>query len=93
MSSDDSGDSAERLEHFYVMVEQLLDGARIGGVLVRLTLRDGSVVDGIPLAPTSASARDDQVDDSVVRQIALTSATVDMADVREATILRPRSPA
>jgi hypothetical protein len=73
---------------------QLLDGARIGGVFVRLTLRDGSVVEGIPLAPASDPARDDQLDDNgVVRRIECTRARVDLAGVREATIVHPASPA
>jgi hypothetical protein len=90
----DSNEPAERVGHFFVMLGELIDGARIGGVLVRLTLRDGSVVEGIPLAPASDPARDDQIDDSgVVRRIEFTSARVDLADVREATIVHPALPA
>ena len=83
---------AERVEHFFVMLGQLLDGALIGGVVVRLTLSDGSVVEGIPLAPASDLTRDDELDDSgVVRCIELSSASVDLADVRQAAIVHPAS--
>jgi hypothetical protein len=92
--SRDSAGAAERLGHFYVMLGQLLDGAWIGGVLVRLTLRDGSVVAGIPLAPASDPARGDELDDSgVARHIQLGSTIVDLADVRELAIVRPAPPA
>ena len=83
----------ERVEHFLVMLGQLLDGALIGRVFVRLTLSDGSVVEGIPLEPAADAAReDDQLDDTgVVRLIELSSAPVNLADVREAAIVHPAS--
>jgi hypothetical protein len=52
------------------------------------------VVEGVPLSPASGRARDDELDDSgVVRRPELTSGPVDLADVREAAIVRPGSPA
>jgi len=72
------------------MVGQLLDNALIGGVLVRLTLSDGGVVEGIPLQPASDVQRGDELDDSgYVRCIDLDGRTVDLAEVHEAAILRP----
>ena len=82
----------ERVEHFFVMLGHLLDGALIGGVFVRLTLSDGSVVEGIPLAPATDATGDDELDDSgVVRCIELSSASVDLAHVRQAAIVHPGS--
>jgi len=93
VDSTESGEPAERVEHFLVMLGQLLDGALIGRVFVRLTLSNGSVVEGIPLEPASDPARDDdQLDDTgVVRSIELSGAPVNLADVREAAIVHPAS--
>jgi len=83
---------AERVEHFFVMLGQLLDGALIGRLFVRLTLSDGSVVEGIPLAPATDATRDDELDDSgVVHYTKLSSASVDLAHVRQAAIVHPAS--
>lgn len=80
----------DTIDHFFVMVGQLLDNAMIGGVLVRLTLIDGGVVEGIPAGPASDSRRRDELDDSgYVRWIDIEGRRVDLADVREATIVRP----
>ena len=77
-------------EHFFVMVGQILDSALIGGVLVRLTLSDGGVVEGVPRAPASDVSVGDELDDSVYRRwIMLEATTVDLADVRAAAIVRP----
>jgi hypothetical protein len=80
----------ERVEHFFVMLGQLLDGAMIGGVHVRLTLRDGRVIDGLPLEPASHATVKDELDDTGVRRwIELSGVTVDLTDVREAAIVHP----
>ena len=92
MDSIEPAEPEERVEHLFVMLGQLLDGAVIGGVFVRLTLSDGSMVAGIPLAPASDAARDNELDDTgVVRWIELSSARVDLADVRQAAIVHPAS--
>jgi hypothetical protein len=80
----------DTVDHFYVMMGQAMDNAMIGGVLVRLTLSDGGVVEGVPGAPVSNGSPDDQLDDSgYARWIRLGGTTVDLADVRQATIVRP----
>jgi hypothetical protein len=84
----------ERIEHFVVMLGQLLDGALIGGVHVRLTLSDGRVIDGVPLEPASDPAADDELDDTGVRRwVELSGVKVDLADVRQAVIVHPASDA
>jgi hypothetical protein len=72
------------------MLGQTLDSALIGGVLVRLTLSDGAFVEGVPRAPASDPSPHDELDDSgYVRWINLAGTTVDLADVRQATIVHP----
>jgi hypothetical protein len=81
-------------DHFFVMVGQVLDSALIGGVLVRLTLSDGGVVEGVPGAPASEGPPGEELDDSgYARWIRLAGTSVDLADVRQATIVRPAAPA
>jgi hypothetical protein len=83
----------DRIDHYFVMVGQVLDSALIGGVLVRLTLSDGGVVEGVPAGPAS-DVRGEELDDSgYVRWIDLAGTRVDLADVRQATIVHPAAPA
>ena len=80
----------DRIDHFVVMVGQILDNALIGGVRVRLTLSDGGVVEGVPILPASVVSAADEVDDTGYgRWISLAGTTVDLADVRQATIVYP----
>jgi hypothetical protein len=80
----------DTIDHYFVMVGQTLDNARIGGVLVRLTLSEGGVVEGVPVAPLSGVWPAEEVDDTGYgRWISLGGTTVDLADVRQATIVHP----
>ena len=86
----DAGPSLDTIDHFVVMVGQILDGALIGRVLVRLTLRDGGVVEGVPVAPASTVSPDDELGDSGYRRwITIAGTSVDLSDVREAAIVYP----
>lgn len=76
-------------DHFFVMVGQVLDSALIGGVLVRLTLSDGSVVEGVPGAPSDAPQGEELDDSGYARWIRLAGTSVDLADVRQATFVHP----
>jgi hypothetical protein len=80
----------DTVDHYFVMVGQLLDNAMIGGVRVRLTLSDGVVVEGVPGAPASDPSAADELDDSgYTRWIGLDGTRIDLTDVREAAIVRP----
>jgi hypothetical protein len=82
----------DTIDHFFVMVGQVLDSALIGGVVVRLTLSDGGVVEGVPGAPASDVPAGEELDDSgYMRWISLSGTSVDLADVRQATIVHPAS--
>jgi hypothetical protein len=80
------------MEHFFVMVGQLLDSAMIGGLVVRLTLTNGRVVEGVPVTPAADRARVDELDGTgYPRFIDLAGTDVDLAAVRQATVLSPSS--
>jgi hypothetical protein len=82
----------ERVEHFFVVLGQLLDGALLRGLFVRLTLSNGRVVEGTPSGPASDVAHDDEIDGSgVARHIDVSGLRVDLADVRQAAIVHPAS--
>jgi hypothetical protein len=82
----------ERIEHFFVMVEQLLDSALIGGVRVRLTLSDGRVVEGVPVTPASDASQDGELGATrSPRRVDLAGTTVELAALREASIVYPIS--
>jgi len=76
------------MEHFFVMVGQLLDSAMIGGLVVRLTLTDGRVVEGVPVSPASDGPQLDELNGTgYARSIDLAGTDVDLAAVRQATIV------
>jgi hypothetical protein len=80
----------DTIDHFFVMVGLMLDNAMIGGVLVRLTLSDGGVVEGVPGVPASDVSASDELNESgYARWITLAGRTVDLGDVRQATIVHP----
>src|SRR4051812_27553985 len=81
----------DSVDHFFVMVGQVLDDARIGGVVVRLTLHDGAVVEGVPSEPVADASRGDEIDDTGYgHRIEVAGASVDLATVRQATIVHPQ---
>jgi len=82
------------MEHFFVMVGQLLDSAMTGGLVVRLTLTNGCVVEGVPVTPASDGARVDELNGTgYQRSIDLAGNDVDLAAVRQATVVYPNSAA
>jgi hypothetical protein len=77
-------------DHFLVMVRQLVDDARIGGVPLIFGLSGGDVIEGIPSEPASAASPADELDDTgYARRVELAGVEVDLADVRRATIVHP----
>jgi hypothetical protein len=81
----------DTVDHYYVMVGQLIDNALIGGVVIRLTMSDGTVVEGVPAEP-GANPTDvaEELDDTgYARRFSIAGADVDLAEVRQAAIVRP----
>jgi hypothetical protein len=82
----------DTVDHFFVMVGQILDSAMIGSVLVRLTLADGGVVEGVPSAPASDISGAEEIDDSgYARYVSIAGSVIDLTDVRQVTIMHPAS--
>lgn len=48
----------DRRGHYIVMLGSCCDGARMGGMSVRVELEDGTVVEGVPTAAPDGDARD-----------------------------------
>jgi hypothetical protein len=77
-------------EHYFVMVGQLIDGARIGGLAVILDMGDGDAIEGVPsrTSPTVSPA-EELNDTGYARRVDLAGGSIDLADVRRATIVHP----
>jgi hypothetical protein len=78
-------------DHYCVVIGQLLDSAFIGGLRVRLTMRNGAIVEGIPRRPiTVAPGAAEELDDSgYARHVDLAGVHVDLAEVRQAAVMHP----
>jgi hypothetical protein len=85
----------DNTDHYGVVIGQMLDDAFIGSLRVRLTLRNGAIVEGIPTRPvTVASGAPDELDDTgYARHIAIAGVSVDLTEVRQAAVLHPGSAA
>jgi hypothetical protein len=78
------------VDHFFVMVGQLVDNAVIGDVPLIVRLTGGKEVEGIPTEPASDASPDQQLDDTgYARRIELAGTTFALSDVRRATIVHP----
>jgi hypothetical protein len=78
-------------DHFFVMVGQLIDNARIGGIALIFDLSGGEVVKGVPSQGASTQSPDDNELDHTgyARRVELDGIGVDLADVRRATVVYP----
>ena len=83
----------DNTDHYCVVIGQMLDNAFIGSLCVRLLMRDGAIVEGIPMRPvTVAPGAADELDDSgYARHVSLAGVHVDLAEVYQATVLHPGS--
>jgi len=80
----------DTVEHFFVMVGQLVDEAIIGGISLTVALAGGDVVEGVPTRPASPASGEDELDDTgYARRIQLAGVSIALADVRRATVVYP----
>jgi hypothetical protein len=79
------------MDHYGVVIGQMLDSAFIGGLRVRLTMRNGTIVEGIPARPVTVPPGGlDELDDSgYARHVTLAGVHVDLAEVRQAAVMHP----
>jgi hypothetical protein len=86
----------DNADHYCVVIGQMLDNAFIGSLRVRLTMRDGATVEGIPTRPVNVApgAADELDDTGYARHVSLAGVHVDLAEVCQATVMHPgRAPA
>ena len=77
-------------DHFFVMVGQLIDNARIGGIPLVFSLCGGEVVEGVPSEAAFTLEPDEELDDTgYARRVALAGIAVQLADIRRATVVHP----
>jgi hypothetical protein len=81
----------DNTDHYRVVIGQMLDSAFIGSLCVRLTMRNGAIVEGIPTRPaTAAPGAADELDDTgYARHVSLAGVLVDLADVCQAAVMHP----
>jgi len=80
----------ETSEHFFAMVGQLIDSARIGSIAVILDVAGGDVIQGVPSEPASSVRPVEELADiGYARRVELAGVAVDLADVRRATVVHP----
>jgi hypothetical protein len=80
----------DNTDHYCVVIGQMLDNAFIGGLRVRLTMRNGAVVEGIPTRPVTAAPGTEELDDTgYARHFSIAGVRVDLAEVRQAAVLHP----
>jgi hypothetical protein len=77
-------------DHFFVMVGQLIDNARIGGIPLIFDMRGGEVVEGVPSEAAFSASPEQELDDTgYARRVQLAGIAVDLADVRRVTVIYP----
>ena len=77
-------------DHFFVMVGQLIDNARIGGIPLIFSLRGGDVVEGVPSEAAYTASPEQELDDTgYARRVELAGIAVELADIRRATVVYP----
>ena len=78
----------DRDSHFFTLVGKLCDEAIVGGIPVRLVLRDGTSCEGHPRPRVADGAR--HLDDTGYGDaVDLDTRTVKLSDVVQASVLRP----
>ena len=80
----------ERDHHFFVMLGQCCDSARVAGIEVGFELADGRVITGVPQESAISDEDDDAIDDTGTRtELFVDDVLVRMADVRSYRVVRP----
>lgn len=80
----------DRRAHYIVMLGSCCDGARLGGMSIRVELEDGTVVEGVPTATPVGDARDRQLDHTGMNPyLQIDRTLVKVADVRSYCVQRP----
>ena len=80
----------DRRAHYIVMLGSCFDGARLGGMSIRLELEDGTVVEGVPSATPVGDGREVEVDHTGMSPyLEIDRQLVAIANVRQYCVARP----
>jgi hypothetical protein len=82
----------DRAAHFFVSVGRLCGDARVGALVVRLTLVSGEEVVGVPAPPRETDGIDELDGTGYADALTVDGVAVPLSDVVQATIAHPRSP-
>ena len=82
----------DRAAHFFVSVGRLCGDARVGGLVVRLTLASGEEVVGVPAPPRATEGADELDGTGYADALAVNGVAVPLSDVVEASVEHPESP-
>jgi hypothetical protein len=83
----------DRVAHFFVSVGSLCADARLGGLVVRLTLASGEEVVGVPAPPGETEGADELDGTGYADALAVDGVAVALSDVVEASVAHPQAPA
>ena len=75
------------------MTGKVWDDARVGSIELRVTFLDGQMLGGVPASPAADPDSAAEIDDTgYARYVWFEDRRVDLAEVREVTIVRPDAP-
>jgi hypothetical protein len=82
----------DRAAHFFVSVGRLCGDARVGGLVVHLTLASGEEVVGVPAPPRETEGIDELGETGYADALTVEGVAVALSDVIEASVAHPESP-
>jgi hypothetical protein len=81
----------EQVAQFGIMIGASCESARLAGLVIRVELGDGSIVEGVPSEHATTQANEEEFDGSGTRTWLKLGDTAFMtADVRSYTVMGPR---
>jgi hypothetical protein len=81
----------DRVAHFFVSVGRLCADARVGGLIVRLTLVSGDEILGVPGPPPETEGDDELDTTGYANLLTVDGVAVALSDVAEVSLARPES--
>jgi hypothetical protein len=82
----------DRVAHFFVSVGRLCGDARVGGLVVRLTLVSGEEIVGVPAPPRETDGADELDGTGYADAVTVDGVAVPLSDVIEASVAHPEPP-
>jgi hypothetical protein len=83
----------DRAAHFFISVGRLCGDARVGDLVVRLTLASGQEIVGVPAPPRETDGADQLDGTGYADALTVDGVAVSLSEVVEASVAHPQSPA